>query len=135
MGDTDVAAIQAAIEAFVAAYNAGDVERCLEVYSDDWVDMPHETRTLVGRAAKEAMAARFRHIFARFRPRLELDTEEIRVSGDMAFDRGTLVVALEPKAGGVTQELRARFLEVWRREPGGAWKVVRSMDNAAAGGE
>lgn len=130
--DPDVAAIRKAIDQFIASYNTGRVDDLLKVYSADFVDMSQGEHTLRGRNAIDDTAQRIRDTFRKFNPHLEVDTEEIIVSGDYAFDRGELTVSLTPKAGGDPVIVKRRFLEVWRKESNGEWRVIRAMDNAVS---
>jgi ketosteroid isomerase-like protein len=127
---TEEALIRSAIEDFIAAYNAGDVGRLMRVFADDWIDMSEGAPTLAGREAHEKTAARLRETFRKFRGELTVHTEEVCVAGDMAFDHGTLHVQLTPRDAGVPKEISLRFLEIWRKQSDGAWKVSRAMDNS-----
>jgi ketosteroid isomerase-like protein len=120
----DKKAIESAIAEFASAYNAGDLARVLAYYGDDLIKVrngaPPETKA---ETAKRIAAA-----FEKFRSRVEVANEEIHVSGDFAFTRGSFRVTLMPKAGGDSQIADRRYLEIWRKESG-RWLVVRTMDN------
>lgn len=120
----DRAAILASIEDFRVAYDAGDIETIAGYYSDELVKLrqgaPPETKS----AVVERLAASFRE----YRGRLEVVNDEIGISGDLAFVRGSFTVTLVHSTRGETQTAQRRFLEIWRRESGG-WRVGRTMDN------
>ncbi len=59
---------------------------------------------------------------------MTVDTQEITILGDLAYDRGTLHVVLTPKKAGPSVIIERRFLEIWRKEDG-KWKIIRAMDN------
>ena len=42
-------------------------------------------------------------------------TEEIDVSGDLAYQRGTFVVVSRPKAGGAESRITGNFLRIYRK--------------------
>jgi uncharacterized protein (TIGR02246 family) len=116
--------IEASISEFVKAYNEGNLERVLAYYTEDLIKVrqggPAET--------KAETAKRVAGVFDKFRSRVDVNNDEIRVSGEMAYTRGSFRVTLTPKAGGETQVIERRYLEIWRKE-NGRWRVARTMDN------
>ncbi len=122
----DKAAIEAAIREFIEAYNRGDLAGVLQCYGNDLIKLrqgaPAETKPETARRIAEA--------FERNACRVEVVTDEVRTSGDLAIVRGNFRVSLVPKAGGEAQRMERRYLEIWRKE-GGRWLVVRTMDNSA----
>ncbi len=126
----DASAIRTAIDNFIKDYNAGNLDRIQDIFHDDLVDMSAGTGTRTGAAARQHFLSRVTETHAKFKPTLVVTIEEIRVAGDWAYDRGHLVVTLAPKQGGETSYIRQRFLEIWRRDPRGNWKVSRIMDNS-----
>ena len=116
--------IKRAIEEFIKAYNSGDIDAVLACYGDDLVKLrqgaPAETMPEVARRVAE--------VFNKSHSRVDVSNDEILVAGELAFTRGSFRVTLTPKAGGETQTIDRRYLEVWRKE-NGRWLVVRTMDN------
>ncbi len=116
--------IEASISEFIRVYNAGNLEGVLAYYSDDLIKIrqggPAET--------KAETAKRVAGVFDKFHSRVDVTNDEIRVSGEMAYTRGTFRVTLTPKAGGEPQMIERRYLEIWRKEDG-RWRVARTMDN------
>ena len=126
-GDRD--RIAAAIDAFIAAYNAGDVAKVLAYYADDLI----KERQDAAAETKKETARRIEQVFRDFEGRLSVSNDEIVTSGDLAYARGTLRLTLTPRAGGAPRVLERRFLEIWRKREGD-WLVVRTMDNTAGPG-
>jgi uncharacterized protein (TIGR02246 family) len=123
---SDAEQITRAISEFIDAYNAGDADRVAAYYADDLV----KVRAGAPAEGKAETARRIKDVLARFQGHLTVHNDEITVSGDMAFTRGTLSITLVPRDGsGPTQALERRYLEVWRKDAG-RWRVVRTMDNA-----
>jgi ketosteroid isomerase-like protein len=114
----DVAALEKRIDQWLEGYNKADVTQMMDVFSEDFTDEEQDA-PLVDKA-QVSMA--FTGLFAKYDTHIEGVTDEIRVSGDLAFDRGHYVASYTPKAGGVTVSRNGRFLEVWKREDG-VWKV------------
>jgi ketosteroid isomerase-like protein len=114
----DVAAIEKRIDQWLDGYNKADVAQMMDVFSDDFTDEDQDAPIV----DKTQVTQAFTGLFAKYDTRIEGITDEIRVSGDMAFDRGHYTTTFTPKAGGTSVTRNGRFLEVWKRE-GGMWKV------------
>ena len=117
-------AIEASISEFVRVYNAGNLEGVLAYYTEDLI----KVRQGGAAETKPETAKRVAGVFDKFRSRVDVSNDEIRVSGQMAYTRGSFRVTLTPKAGGETQVIERRYLEIWRKE-NGRWRVARTMDN------
>jgi len=126
----DEAQIRKAVENFVKAYNAGEFARLTDIFVDDLVDMSMGGPTLQGKAARDHFVSRVEGTHAKFKPHLVVNIDELRVTGDWAFQRGTLVVDLVARDGGAPSAIRQRYLEIWRRDANGAWKICVEMDNS-----
>jgi ketosteroid isomerase-like protein len=116
--------IEASIAEFISVYNAGNLDGVLAYYSDDLI----KTRQGGPAETKSETAKRVAGVFDKFHARVDVANDEIRVSGEMAYTRGSFRVTLTPKAGGETQVIERRYLEIWRKE-NGRWRVARTMDN------
>jgi len=124
MSDRDE--IAAAIDRFIRAYNAGDLEQLLACYADDLI----KDRQGAAAETRGETAERIRSVFRDYEGRLSVSNDEIVASGDLAYARGSLKITLTPRAGGPPLHLQRRFLEIWRKREG-RWLVVRTMDNTA----
>ena len=118
--------IEDAIAGFVKAYNSGDLDGMLACYGDDLI----KVRQGASPETKAEVASRVAVVFAKFLTQVDVTVDEILVSGNSAFTRGSFTVTLKPKAGGELLSIARRYLEIWRREDG-RWLVVRTMDNSA----
>ena len=127
--------IRKVVDEFTRAYNEGDIAGLMSAYTDDFIDMSEGEPTIVGAQAREDTESRLRDTFAKFTGSLTVHVDEIEVMGDRAFDRGVLRVELLPKGGGEPVLVERRFLEIWRREAGGEWRVARAMDNSILAGD
>jgi len=121
--------IRKVIDGFIRAYNAGDIGELVKVYTDDIVDMSQGEPTVQGAQVRKDTEARLRDTFAKFTASLTVQVDEIEVMGDRAFDRGVLRVELQPKGAGQPVIVERRFLEIWRCDTDGEWRVARAMDN------
>ena len=120
----DLKALQQRIDQWLDGYNDGDVARMMDVFSIDFTD---EIQGTPGELDKARVTQAFRALFAKYHTQIDGVTDELRASGDMAFDRGHYTLTLTPKEGGATITQQGRFLEVWKRE-GGTWRVQHIVD-------
>ena len=58
-------------------------------------------------------------------------SEEIRVHGDLGFDRGTYSQTLTPKSGGQGNRESGKYLWIYSRQSDGGWEFSRVMWNAS----
>lgn len=118
--------IENSIEAFIAAYNSGDLNTVLSYYGDDLIKL----RAGSASESKGELASRLAKVFADYQTNVEVSNDETLASGDIAFTRGTFRVTLAPKKDGDPVVLNRRYFELWRKS-NGRWLVVRTMDNDA----
>jgi ketosteroid isomerase-like protein len=125
--DADRAAIEDFNAHYVQAINDGDIDALAALTTDDHIMLAPNRPPLVGKEANiEAMARVF--------DQTEIDEEwvplETVVAGDWAYQRGTFSVGARPR--GETGEMRVvsgSFLRIYRRQPNGAWRMIRDMFN------
>ena len=130
-GPTSQAADEAAIAEFnrqyLAAINEGDIGALADLTTEDHMMIASGGDPLAGKQALvDAMTGAFQ--------RLNFDEswtpQETVVSGDLAYQRGTFVVLATPKAGGDQSRTAGNFLRIYRRQPDGAWFMVRDSFNS-----
>ena len=120
----DQATIRAGTVAWTDAYNAGDIDKIVALYTDDAVVMPPNTSLVAGRAAikdyltKDIAAAKAAGLTAKD------GVGEVGISGDLAWHAGTSSVV---DATGTTVET-GKYIEVWHRS-NGHWLMVRDIWN------
>jgi ketosteroid isomerase-like protein len=122
--DADAATIRAATAHWIDAYNAGEVDDIVALYTEDAVLMPGNAPMLVGRVAirdylvKDTAAAKAAGLTNKD------GVGDVGVSGDLAWHAGTSSVV---DASGKTVET-GKYIEVWRRT-NGQWLMVRDIWN------
>jgi ketosteroid isomerase-like protein len=122
----DRQAIATATAQFGAAENAGSVDQFRSYFTDDLVLMgPNEPPVTGG----DSVAALMREFHAKFAVQVEYNSQEIVVSGDWAFDRGTERYTLTPKAGGAPIQKSGNYLYMYQRQADGSWKQSRVIWN------
>lgn len=122
----DRLAIAAETARFQAAENAGSADQFRGFFADDLVMMgPNEPPVTGG----DKVAALMRTFHDAFTVQVEYKSQEIVVSGDWAFDRGTEQYTLTPKAGGTPIQKSGNYLYLYRRQGDGSWKQSRVIWN------
>ncbi len=127
--ERDRAAIQQLGRDWVEAVRHGDIDRLLNLVTDDVVFMPHNAPSIVGRGAVEQG---YRAVFAAFEVDQTIAPDEIQVGRDWAFIRGTDVIEMKPRAGGAPIVAKARGVSILRRVEGGSWKFARGITNVTS---
>lgn len=126
----DVYAINVAKTEFREAYNTGNVERLLAILDGDLIDLSNGRCSGYGEGGKAALRSYLRDLFAKFDARMVAIVIEIKVMGDLAVDYGWHELALTPKRGGEPIRTRTRYVDVWKKNKAGDWKLAIFIDNA-----
>ena len=118
-------AIRAVVATWMEATAAGDVSRVLALMADDVVFLG------AGRPpfGKTEFATNMRAMEGRVEG--AADIQEVRVFGDWAYCWNQLTVTIQPGAGGPPHQLRGPALSIFRKDPGGAWVIVRDANMLA----
>ena len=128
--DADARAVREVSDRFVQAEMAGDVAAFEELLSEDSVIMAPWTPPIEGKAACMAFVRKLLpEIYAEYERQVTLETAELRVIGDWAFERGVMLNVLTPRRGGPVEQERYNFIFVFRKDGTGAWKGARTIFN------
>ena len=122
LSDADKAANRAVSEAWVKAVRAADWRAVAALYAENATLMPPNEPAVAGRAAIEKYFSAFPKIVD-----VTVTPVDVDGQGDVAYVRGTYTLALQPE--GVKEPLRevGKFVEVRRKQAGGAWLDVIDM--------
>ena len=125
----DERAIRAILENHQRWYNAGDWKSIRSEFADDIVVMPDFSTTIAGADNVELW---FRENFqalaeAGATQTMDAHLDEVQVFGDWAFDRGTFDITT--RKGEKSRTFHIRFVELFKRQADGSWKIVRGMNN------
>jgi len=123
----DTAAIKEKLKQFAVAINAGDLEGWISLWADNGIQMPPDTPARIG---KEQIRTGMKPAFDQFILKMVITNEELRVSGDLGFARGTYTESMAPKAGGETEKYDGKYLTILERQADGSWKVARDCFNS-----
>jgi uncharacterized protein (TIGR02246 family) len=125
LSNPDVAAIVQIAKDYEAAWRAGDADKITSFYSSDAVYIPQGGPT---KLTDSTFRTKRREFYATYRTHIELHLREVKVLGDMAYDRTDFTMTMTPKKGGKPMVMRGRLMEILRKE-NGEWKSFRIMTN------
>jgi ketosteroid isomerase-like protein len=122
-------AINVAKTEFREGFNLGDAARILAITDPDLVNFSSEQPSGFGKSGLDHLAIRLQSLFEQFAVELAVIVVEIRIQGDVAYDYGWHDLTLTPKNGGAPIHRRDRYVDIWRKNPQGNWKLWMYMDN------
>lgn len=125
----DLYAINTAKTEFRDCFNFLDASRLLAIADADLVNFSDGQPCEFGMSGLDALKTRLENVFERFTAKLVVTVIEIRLQGDVAYDYGWHDLTLTPKDGGQPTRRRDRYVDIWRRNKEGKWKLWMYMDN------
>jgi len=123
----DRAAVDSIRLEFEAGENAGDLDRMTRHLAADVVAMPPNRAITTGAVA---FTESLRGFLGAYTVDVKYKTDEIVVSGDWAFERGTAVETMTPKSGGASETANAKYLWLYHRN-NRKWELARLMWNSS----
>jgi ketosteroid isomerase-like protein len=122
----DAGEIRQQHEAFVAAFNAKDVAKILDLYAENSIFMPPHEPTIRG---KDALKQFYERLLSREGASdLKMDVAEVSGHGTLSYQSGTYEMALKPATGTAARD-RGKYLFVIRKM-GNGWKYHYTMWNS-----
>ena len=119
------AIFQAGTNEWIDAYNAGEPDRVIALYSQDAIVMPPDAPSVTGDAALRSFLADEMAAAKQNKITIVLTgDDEADTSGDLGWHRGTFKVVGEGGASLGT----GKFLEIWQRQQG-KWRITRDIWN------
>jgi len=126
------ATIEAATQKTASAMKAGDFGALAANYADSAKLMMTGSPTLNGRdLIEEAMTG---WLLTTMVNDARFTTTDVVVDGSLAVESGTFSMTTtpkDPKGAGSTTDV-GKYLTVWQRQTGGAWKIIRDINNSDA---
>jgi len=111
-------------ERYMDAQNEGDIDGCLECWSDEGVLMPPNEPSVVGKAAlRHWYSEAFQHVSIE----AKFEYEQAEEACGWIYARGTYSATITPKAGGDPIHDVGKVLEVIKRDDDGSWKCACHM--------
>ena len=123
----DIEAIRQLAADWRSGWVAGDADLLLSLYTDEPVVMPQDQPVIVG---KDAIRPLYDAVLKEFDFQGESRLKEVVVSGGVGYFWSAYTLTATPKGGGESIKSRGKSVFIVRRQPGGAWKIARLMDNS-----
>jgi uncharacterized protein (TIGR02246 family) len=125
----DMAKVATLRDQYTAAANSNDAAAVAALYTDDAVMMPSNEAAVEG---KTAIQSWYENMYKRMSVKIAITPIETQVAGDWAYDRGTAMLSMTPKAKGKPMEESSKYLVILKRQTDGSWKCFRDIDNSNA---
>lgn len=126
--EPDLRLIEKLHQADVEATLRGDIDTLKSLMDPECLVLPPDQEPVQGREFLEEMRASIGtdagHILA-----LEQDWQELRIFGDLAWERGIVRYAVREQSGATTRETQ-QLIRLLRRQADGSWRVLRAMWHA-----
>lgn len=127
----DEAAVRRVLADTEQRINKGDLG-FVDVFAKDAVIIAPSMPDIVG---FDAIRAMYSDLLKHDSMTVHFSTEEVAVSGDMAYEHGTYTLKISDKAGGkVLQNVKNKHVHILKRQPDGSWKTWRMMVSSAEPG-
>jgi uncharacterized protein (TIGR02246 family) len=126
-GSDDAAPIRRLLKSLARADSSGDAEAAARLYTQDAEWLPPDRSAVFGR---EAIRESYERLFEGRDIGVEINADEIEISGDMAYARGT--TRITPRGDSAAAPTADDFLMVLQRDSDGLWKIDCLMWHPAA---
>ena len=123
--DADRDAIRGNLASFVTGVNAKDWPAATANFSDDALFLPPNQTEVSGKVNIQAWMAAYPP-FSNF----TAQSVELEGSGDVAYNRGVYELDVTPPGATAAVHEKGKFLEIWRKQADGSWKLVRDIFNS-----
>jgi ketosteroid isomerase-like protein len=123
----DEAEIHKLLDGIAGSFKTGDMEQVLAVYADDVLVLGIDQPDVAGKDAfRKVLADQPQDVTINVR----MDTKELEIAGDLAYERGTYTAEISSKAtGALLQTVTNRHIHIFKRQPNGHWQAWRLMEN------
>jgi len=125
--DADVKAIDAVREHEMALVSGPNMDSIGTVYTDDVDFMPPGEPAIQGVDNVKKWA---QGMMSQMNVSGKYTSSHVTVAGDIAVDRYTVQYSATPKAGGPTMDDTFKGVHVFKRQPGGGWKIALDTWNS-----
>ena len=130
----DIEAINKLHQREMDASRKWDIDTLASLWTDDVVMLPAGEPALIGRDANRASVTRLRDQSGSAQiSDYILSFNEVKVTGDWAFEWGTYSGTLAPEAGGESLRATGKVIRVLKKDADGSWRIARAMYNSDEG--
>jgi ketosteroid isomerase-like protein len=117
----DEAAVRAADIAWSATAEKRDLDALVSFYGDDVVVLLPNAPAVVGKSAARDLNRAM--LAATLAVKWQPVKVEVAASGDIGYVRGTYDLTIKGPSGAPVND-KGKYVEVWRKQADGAWKVI-----------
>jgi ketosteroid isomerase-like protein len=110
-------------------YNKGSVELVVSLFDADMIEMSQGELTGFAEGGLQKLRDRLTTLFAKYHVKMVPIIIDVVVKNDFAYDFGWHEVILSPKSGGPPILQRFRYLEHWKKNAAGEWKIAFLVTN------
>lgn len=118
-------AVKESLEAWEAAFNAGDGKGLAELYTEDAVLLPPGGERVDG---KTNVAEFWQGVLDAGFTDADLEAQEVVEFGDLAYEVGALSLSAPGEDGGSTP-VSGKYVVIWQRGDDGTWRLHRDIWN------
>jgi len=111
-------------EAWSQDLHAKQLEAILKIYAPDAVFLQPTGERIAGAPALRNL---FQNIMASFDSNLNLHSQNLETSGDLAFDSGDFQESLTAIATGAKITSKGSYIIIFKRQPDGSWQIVQQV--------
>lgn len=126
MNQADIEAVLQQQSRFNEAFISADAEAAIALADEAVTDMAPGMPAAAGKAA---FAERMRTILGQYGGESKYEVRQTDASGDLAVVRSVFEGAWIPKDGSPRIDLGGNWLQVWKRQPDGGWKLLHNIWN------
>jgi ketosteroid isomerase-like protein len=117
-------AVEEAADQYLAAMNSADWAGVAHSFSERGVRIPPNEEPHEGREAIERWLGGIEELTS-----YELTRDTVDGADGIAYVRGRYAITLRPIGAPVPISDQGDFLEIWRKEPDGAWRIIEAIWN------
>ena len=110
---------------WVEAFNRGDTAAVADFYTEDAKILPPNMEMVNGKQAIKAFWEGARAMGMRS---MSLETLEVGIDGDLAYERGISTVTIQPE-GAQASTRRGKYIVILKRQTDGEWKLAVDIWN------
>jgi len=118
--------IRAAVKAMEAGVLAGDADKTVAMYAADATLMPPNEPAVKG---IDAIRKWFGGMLAAGKVKLDINVDDVLVSGDLAVERGNWALNMVPNGATTAVTDRGKYIVVWQKRDG-KWQAVNDIFNS-----
>jgi uncharacterized protein (TIGR02246 family) len=122
----DVAQVYELWNEYAAAVNDKDLERWLDLWVDQAIQMPPGAPYRIGKAdIRRGMQS----LFASGVRRVVVQPEEVRILGELAYTHGAYEFEMASGRGDEARRYSVKFLDILEKQIDGSWRIAIDCHN------